>query len=149
MHRSKVLSFDHLVGKREQRRRDRQAERPGGLQVDDHLELGRLHHWQVGRLLTSENPSEIDTGLAIAIREMRPVTDKTTRGYEFLLKIDRWQGMKCRQRDKLIAAGAEERISPDDDRSGMLVRQSREGRVDLAFGAGGEHDGSHAEAFRR
>jgi hypothetical protein len=39
--------FDDLVGLDQQDRRHRQAERPGGLQVDDQFELGRLHHGQI------------------------------------------------------------------------------------------------------
>jgi hypothetical protein len=34
-----------------------QAECVGGLEVDDQLELGRLHDRQVGRLLAPENPA--------------------------------------------------------------------------------------------
>jgi hypothetical protein len=34
--------FDHLVGAREQRLGDREAERLGGRKVDDEIELGRL-----------------------------------------------------------------------------------------------------------
>jgi hypothetical protein len=33
------ISFDHLVGEREQRRRHVEAKRLGGLQIDDELEL--------------------------------------------------------------------------------------------------------------
>jgi hypothetical protein len=36
-------SLNHLVGDCQHAGRDRQAERPGGLEVDDELELGRLH----------------------------------------------------------------------------------------------------------
>ena len=34
--------FDHLIGAREQHRRDCEAERLGGDQIDDQIELGRL-----------------------------------------------------------------------------------------------------------
>ena len=53
-------SFDHLVGDGEQRGRHVDAERPGRLQVDDELELGRLQHRQVGRLLALEDAAGID-----------------------------------------------------------------------------------------
>jgi hypothetical protein len=41
--RSKAALFDHLVGAREKRRRDFEAEHPGRLSVEDELELTRLH----------------------------------------------------------------------------------------------------------
>ena len=47
--------LDHLVGAREDRWRDRQTERLGGLQIDDELEFGWLLDGQVGRLGTFEN----------------------------------------------------------------------------------------------
>jgi hypothetical protein len=47
-----VRSFDHLVGAREQRRRDFDAERLRGLEINDHLELRRPLHRQVSGLRT-------------------------------------------------------------------------------------------------
>ena len=43
--------LDHLVGGGQQRFRDDEAERLGGLEVDDELEAGRLHDRQVDGLL--------------------------------------------------------------------------------------------------
>ena len=40
--------FDHLVGARQQHRRHGEAEHPGGLGVDDQLELARLYDRKVG-----------------------------------------------------------------------------------------------------
>jgi hypothetical protein len=40
-------SLDHLVGAAEDRLRDREPERLGGLQVDDQLELGGWLDWQI------------------------------------------------------------------------------------------------------
>ena len=40
--RSRVGSLDHVIRPQQQRRRDREAERLGGLEVDDEFELGGL-----------------------------------------------------------------------------------------------------------
>ena len=42
-------SFNDIVGAGEDRRRDREAERVGGLEIDDELEFGRLLDRQIGR----------------------------------------------------------------------------------------------------
>jgi hypothetical protein len=43
-----AILFDHLVGAREERSRNVEAEHPRGLQIDHELEFDRPHHRQVG-----------------------------------------------------------------------------------------------------
>ena len=47
--------LDHLIRPLQERRRDRQTEGLGGLEVDDQLERRRLLHWEVGGLGAAEN----------------------------------------------------------------------------------------------
>src|SRR5262249_47726423 len=54
--------LDDLVGPQQQRRRDREAERLGGLEVDDELELGRLLHRKIGGLGTFQDLIYIGRG---------------------------------------------------------------------------------------
>jgi hypothetical protein len=44
-----LTSFDDLISPKEERRRDRQTDRLGGLEVDDQLEFGRLLDRQITR----------------------------------------------------------------------------------------------------
>jgi hypothetical protein len=57
--------LDHRVGAREERRRHGEAERPGGLQVDDDIEFGRLQHRQVGGLGALEDSTGVGADLTM------------------------------------------------------------------------------------
>src|SRR6516162_5618540 len=71
-------SLDHLIGLREQARRDGHPDRPRRRQIDDQLELGWLHDGHVGRFLAFENAAGIDANLAIAPEVTRSITHKST-----------------------------------------------------------------------
>jgi hypothetical protein len=56
--------LDHFVGDGERLGLHLEAERLGGLEIDDQLELGRLRDRQVGGFGALENPAGIDAGRA-------------------------------------------------------------------------------------
>ena len=86
------------------------AERLSGLEVDDQLELCRLHHRQVGGLLALKNAASVDAGLPITVKKIGAVAHQAPRYREFALLIDRRNAMACRQRRDVIAPTEEERV---------------------------------------
>jgi len=59
-----AASFDHLVSAGEQRRRNINAKRARGLQIDDKIKFGCLKNWQIRWLDTLENAAGINADLA-------------------------------------------------------------------------------------
>src|SRR5262245_29592265 len=76
-HRARL--FDHLVGEREQRRRNRQAERLGDLQIDDEIEFNRLLDRQIGRLRSAQNPVNITSGAPELVSKVYSIGHQTSR----------------------------------------------------------------------
>jgi hypothetical protein len=68
-----VASPDHLVGLKEQRRRNGEAQGLGGREIDDQLEGHGLLHGEVGRFGTLQNLVHIDGGAPERIGKSRPV----------------------------------------------------------------------------
>jgi hypothetical protein len=76
-------SLDDLIRPQQERRRNRQAERLGGLEVDDQLERGRLLDRQVSGLRTFQDLVDIDGGSVPRPLDTRAVGKKTPRRRPF------------------------------------------------------------------
>ena len=74
-----------------------EAERLGGLEVDDQLELGRLLHRQVGRLLALEDTAGVDADLAIEVSDAGPVAHQAAGRDELAIRRNRRHRVARRQ----------------------------------------------------
>src|SRR6266436_2354418 len=81
-------SFDHLVGGGEQRRRNFQAERLGGLKIDHKLKLVRLHYWQVSGFGALKDFSGVYAHLAIRLNEAGGVAHQAAVDGKLAPKVD-------------------------------------------------------------
>src|SRR6266481_5259789 len=86
-------SFDDLVSAREDRWGDGEAERLGGVEIDDQLECRRLLDRQIGRLGALEDLPGVDAGLARDGSEAWSVADQAAGRSELAPLVDRRNGM--------------------------------------------------------
>src|SRR6516165_6129485 len=93
-------SLDHLVGTREQRRRNVDAECFCGREVDHQLEFSREFDRQVAGLFAFENPADVDAGAAKSIRLTWSVADQAANLNELALIIHGRQGMPASERNE-------------------------------------------------
>ena len=105
--RTSLTSFDHLVGATRQWKRDSDAESPGGLEVEDQLDLRGLLHRQVSGLLAPENAPGVETGQTV-----RLLAHQTAGGGELAQKIDCWNAVAEGECAELRGVAAEQRILP-------------------------------------
>jgi hypothetical protein len=111
----------------------RQPKRLCGLEVDHELELGGQHDRKIARLLALENPPRINARLAMRNGKAGPVAHQAAGRRKLARIVDRGHGMARRQCDQLITLTDEKRIGANDQGSGSLLDQRREGRIEIGF----------------
>src|SRR5215813_8082972 len=106
-------SFDQLVGDAEQRRRHGEVKHPGGLGVEDQLELAQLLDRQVCRLCALEDTTAIDTELTPRVRNVCSVAHELA-GFSILTRgICRRDRVARRQVRQLETPAEKEDVGAD------------------------------------
>jgi hypothetical protein len=89
----------------------------GMVRPDDELELGRLHHRQIGRLFALEDAPGISAGQTICIEQTRSVAHEAAGLNELTEGIYCGRRMVGRQRGELIAPRGKQGLSVYRDRA--------------------------------
>src|SRR5262245_51122782 len=134
--RSYTASLDHLVGEREQRRRNLETERLGGVRIDEKLDLGDLLNRQIGGLAALQDSPGIYAGLPVRFRGAAAIAQQPAGRDELARVEDRDHPMSDRQCSKPAASADVERIGSDHQSTGAQLGQLREGRVEIAVAPG-------------
>src|SRR6516162_7871652 len=141
-------SFNHLVGEQLQRIGHLKAKRPCCLQVDDELELGRLHDRQVRGLRAFENAGGINADLKKHICNIHAVAHQQAGFDHLTVDATRRYSVACRQGRKLDAAADKERVGGDEEGICPVAYHRGEARIDFRAGAGLEYLNLQAQSTR-
>src|SRR6516164_9657148 len=98
-----MTSFDHLVGAQQERFRDREAERFGGLQINDQFIIGGILHRQLGWLRTSEDAINVDGCLAVLLSGVVSIGCQSALSNEIAEIVNGWQAMPSGKLDDFTA----------------------------------------------
>src|SRR5262245_3729611 len=109
-------SLHHVISPGEDGGWDRQAQDPGGLEIDDELELRGLLDRQIGRLHSLEDLVRVYRGVLVHVGQAGAVEHQTARVDELALTVDRGQAAPGRQLHDLPPVGDERGIRKDHER---------------------------------
>ena len=98
-------SFDHFVGSHLHNHRHGEAKCPRRFEIDDQLELGRLHYRQIRWLGALENVPSVDARLAIGASKACPIAHQAAGFHVIARIVNRRNGMACRQCNQPLTLG--------------------------------------------
>src|SRR5262249_5622555 len=113
-YRNAARSFKDFVGAARQRQRDRDAERLGGLEVEEQLDLGGLLNQQIGRLVALENPPGVSADQTVVFRFTAAIAHQAAGGGKLAKFVDRGDRVADRQIGELFAVSREKVVWTDD-----------------------------------
>src|SRR5262249_26544722 len=113
-------------------------ERPGGVEIYNEFEFGRLQHRKVSGPCTFENPGGVAAELPILIGKVDSIADQATCYRILALHINGGNRVACRQCDHLFATRDKEDIGADDDRTRSPFDDVGEGCLNFTFISGVE-----------
>jgi hypothetical protein len=105
MHCSNYTLFDHQVGAPKQRKRYGKAERLGGFQIDDQLDLGGLLNWKIAWLFTLENTGGVSSEQTVRLCEIGAIAHETAGDRKLAPRIYGWNCVLGCELDKSITLG--------------------------------------------
>ena len=100
--RHELAAFElHLVGAGEQKRRDFDADGPGGFKIDNQFELVRCLDRQVGRIRAAQDTINIRRGAPVLAHQIDSVNRQSSVGRPVTERIDCRNAMTlCRSKDR-------------------------------------------------
>src|SRR5262250_2237185 len=107
--------LNHLIRPPEQRRRNRQAEGLGGLEVDDQFELGGLFNRKIGGLRSPEDLVDVDGGAADEVGVIGAIRHEASRLGIDAVPIYGGKMLLGREVDDLSPGAPEKRRAAEND----------------------------------
>src|SRR5262249_14508085 len=131
-------SFDYLIRPQQQRRRDRQPQCLGGLEVDHEVELCRLLDGEVSRLRTFQDSIHVVRSAPIYGGKVCPVGEESSGLSKVLVQRDNGQQVLRRQIEDLNSVLRERYILEDDESFGATSGCSLKCAQEIALSAHGK-----------
>src|SRR6476646_1766651 len=128
-------SFDHLVGAGEKRRRNGQAHRGSGPQIDDQLKFSRKLYWQIGRFGPFQNPIDVTRRTFKQNAEIGSMNHQSPDTSIFSKRIDRRKAVFRKSFRDLTSLRKQKKVGRDQNSIRSSIIQALQSSLDLGTGA--------------
>src|SRR5262245_17572399 len=127
--------FDHLIGAREKRRGQDEAERLGGREIDEEFKFNRQLDWKIGGLYAPENFVDITGCATIGIGETCAVADHSSIVDKFAESVDRREPRAVNSVDDAFSVCEHKGIVQNDEKFSTGLRNLSQRVAQLLDGA--------------